>query len=594
MKKSANGIWAKCVHWLKNQKLATKFFLILLTSLILVFAGIIATSRMTDREYNDTIYKQTVQLLTLFAENIQTELNSVADSSFSIIADNVLQEGLSQIRKANNGSQPWIDARKSVDSRLMNLSFLYSDISSIMIQAADSKKTEFWRAASSGISKRLTADQMQAVYEAKGREIWISSEGALFLVRNIREVADLTLESIGILVMQINIEKIVSRCCDLLTAMNMPLDCAISLDNICVYSTRQELAEGQTGENGYSLRQGSNGVLFCVHYAPAGARWSYTAAVPYDNIVRSVRNASRVTTILALAILTVVLLLGTLLNTSIIKDFQMLLNKFDSYAKNTLQLPQENDPYADRDDEIGKLHKKFSQMALERRQMIDEIYIKHQLLLEAQIEQLRGQINPHFLYNTLETIYCLAEMDGNEKIATMASSLGKLLRTTLKEKRRIITIREDLQIAKAYTDIQMLRLGEQMHLKIDVTDEFLEKPIPTMTIQPLVENAVIYGAEEMIDPCEILIYCEPHGEYYDLIVEDNGPGMDDDILEKLENHSVEPSGLGIGLLNIHKRLQLEFTDSKCGLNIQRINGKTRVAVHLPMEVKTNDQTAAGR
>ncbi len=573
---------------LKNLKLSVKFFLILLTSLTLLFCGFVLTSRMTDQEYNNALYKQSVQLLTLFAQNIQEELNKVADSSFEIIADNVIQDGLSRIKKNANGTPEWIEARKAVNDRLLNLSLLHSDVLSILIQAADKKTTEFWQTASSRISSRLPLELLQPMYENNGREIWVSHDSALFLARNIREVADLTMASIGSLVMQIDIERIVSRCSAPLSAMDMPLDCSIRLDDICVFSTRKELNEVLPDSSDYFLHQSSDGVLFCVQYTPSGSRWSYTAAVPYEGIVRSSRYASSVTIFLALAVLGVALGLGTLLNSSIIRDFRELLVKYDTYAKGELSLPQGNDPYQGRTDEIGELHEKFIQMAIERQHMVDEIYVKQQLLLEAQLDQLRGQVNPHFLYNTLESIYCLAEVEGNDRIAVMTSSLGKLLRTTLKEKRNVITIREDLEIAREYMRIQSIRFGEQLKMIIDVGEEYQEHMIPPMTIQPLVENAVLHGAEEMVERCEIIIECKTCGDHIELSVEDNGPGMDEDILEKLEQHVVEGSGLGIGLMNIHKRIQLAFRNTDCGLEIRRNDGKTAVIVKLPLEESIHD------
>ena len=578
------------ITWFRNQKLQIKFSIILLFALLLMFLGMLGTSTMTNQAYNDALYERTVQLLTLFAQNVQEELEGIGDFSFSIIADNVIQDGLTQMRKSKVGSQEWIAARKNVSSRLLNISLTHNDIVSLRLRTADERGTEFKQTKPGDvIPSQLFETQREAALASLGRELWVSDEaveGTLFLMRDIREVADLTLESIGLLVLQVDMERIITRCCETLSAMNMPLTCAIDLNDVCVYTNQQEIVDLRMDGQNFLLLEGAEETLFCVRYTPSGSPWTYTAAMPYDNIIKSIRYSSGIGIGIAISVLAIVLLLGSRLISSILKHFKVLLAKYDSFASGQLVLPTEPNPYLDRKDEIGELHQRFDQMALEHQRMIDEIYIKHQLLLEAQLQQLRGQIHPHFLYNTLESIYCLAVKANTPQIATMTGALGRLLRATLQDKRYVITLEEDLKITKEYVDIQLIRYGDQLQVIFDVDHPFLSTPIPAMTLQPLVENAVRHCAEEMLDLCQIRIYCQSAGTYTDLIVEDNGPGIDESILEKLRNH--ETQGMGIGLSNIQKRIQLAFHDDRCGLHFQRTDNRTQVIVRLPKEVKSND------
>ena len=121
-----------------------------------------------------------------------------------------------------------------------------------------------------------------------------------------------------------------------------------------------------------------------------------------------------------------------------------------------------------------------------------------------------------------------------------------------------------------------------------VEGDYLDAMIPAMTLQPLVENAVCHGAEEMLEVCEIRIYVLRAGRYIDIVVEDNGPGMDEDILEKLSSGEMQADGLGIGMSNIHQRLKLAFKDESCGLRVQRANGRTQVIVRILCEVNGHD------
>lgn len=162
-------------------------------------------------------------------------------------------------------------------------------------------------------------------------------------------------------------------------------------------------------------------------------------------------------------------------------------------------------------------------------------------------------MRPHFLYNTLESIYCLAKNAQDERIAAMTDALGKMLRASLNDKRDVVSVEEDLQITKEYLRIQLLRYGDRLRVEYDLEESLLCCRIPAMTIQPLVENAVHHAAEEMLETCVIRIGGRAEDGAVDLYVEDNGPGMDEDMLAKLESGEIKPEGMGIGLRNIHRR-----------------------------------------
>ena len=587
--------------WIRKQfdniRLQGKFFSILLLALLLVFVGTLLTRPISDRAYNDALYERTVQLLTVFSQNVQTELNNVADVSFTIIADNVLQNSLTKMRQNAYGTEEWIEARREASDRLLNMSLLHSNVVSILLRSLEG--TDISRVIpGQGIPASIFKQQAEAAHAAHGREIWVPNTeetGSIFLVRDVREIADLTLNSIGMLAVRVNMDKIISRCLQPLASMGMPLSCAVDLNGTRIYASQEQTMGLELEEGNFSLRKIDGETMFCVRYSPANSAWSYLAVLPYDGITQSIRWASGISMAVAVAALALALVLGALLTASILRHFHRLLDKYDAFAQGRFQPLGQKDPYQERRDEIGELHRHFDQMASEHQRMIDDIYVKQQLLLEAQLRQLRTQIQPHFLYNTLESIYCLAEKGGDERIATMTAALGRMLRAALNDKRDMITIQEDMRISQEYLNIQLIRYGDQLRADFAIDSAFFPLLIPAMTIQPLVENAIRHGAEEMLEMCEIRVYCERQGQFIDLTVEDNGPGMDENILEKLENGEIKPEGLGIGLSNIHKRLQLAFRSEECGLRIRRENGKTKVIVRILSEEKEekDDQALVG-
>lgn len=581
--------------WFQNLKLQGKFFVILLLALLLVFCGSLLLSRMTEQTYNDALYERTVQLLTLFAQNVQSELDEVTEYSFSILADNVLQEKLSLLNRLSRSDIGWRETSAEINSRVLNMSFVNSSVVSLQLHTAN-HVSYVHSIYGIGVSGAILTDNAQAVLDAKGSAVWLpdsDESGYLYLLRDIREVEELSLQSLATLCMRVSMNRIVDRCVSPLLSMNMPLLCAIDFQGTRVYASDERLMEIDVSPGDFSLQMLDGNTFFCVPYTPSGSDWSYTAALPYDDILQSLRRSSIMATSIAALALALALIFGSLLISSIVRHFKLLIAKYDAFARGEQIPADEIERYRDRTDEIGELHRQFDRMTAEHQRMIDEIYVKQQLLLEAQMRQLRAQIQPHFLYNTLESITCLADRCADTRIATISTALGHMLRATLNDKRDMIPLREDIAITEEYLSIQRIRYVDQLWAEFQVDEPFLDALIPSMTLQPLVENAVRHGAEEMLEACEIRIYAQRAGRYIDITVEDNGPGMDEDILDKLASGELRPEGLGIGLSNIHQRLQLAFRDEGCGLRIRRENNKTHVIVRILSEVKPHDQAAAG-
>lgn len=581
-------------NWFRNLRLQSKFFVILLFALLVVFCGAMITSRMTEQTYNDALYRRTVQLMTLFGQNVQSELENVTDTSFAIIADDVLQESLSQLKDISTASGERLTFTKRIEGRMIGFGFANDNVAALRVHSVNGH--DFTRTLSGrSIPSRIFADYAQRVHDARGRGVWIpdaSAPGSVLLLRDVRETRELTLESIATLALRVSMDRIVDNCTAPLRAMDMPLLCAIDFQGTRVYASDARIMKTTVEDGGFSLQKLGGETYFCVPYAPVGSDWSYIAALSYDAILTSLRRAGSIATIIAAGAFMLALALASLLISSIVRHFKLLIRKYDAFARGQWQRAPGATPYDRRRDEIGELHRQFDHMTDEHQRMIDEIYVKQQLLLEAQLRQLRAQIQPHFLYNTLESISCLADQCEDPRIATMATALGHMLRATLNDKRDMISVREDIAIAEQYLRIQRIRYEEQLSAAFEVDEAFMDAQIPAMTLQPLVENAVRHGAEEMLETCVIRIGAQRVGAYIDITVADNGPGMDEDILEKLQSGQVQAEGLSIGLRNIHQRLHLAFGDPACGVRVRRVEGQTRVIVRILAEVKEHVQAAA--
>ncbi|MCD8012399.1 MAG: sensor histidine kinase [Lachnospiraceae bacterium] len=184
------------------------------------------------------------------------------------------------------------------------------------------------------------------------------------------------------------------------------------------------------------------------------------------------------------------------------------------------------------EDEIAVLTKSFNQMVADIRTLIDEAYEQERMQQEIEMKSLQMQINPHFLYNTLDTINWIARMNGVDQIGDLTYSLGSLMRYSL-SKKDFVTIDEELKNLKDYVEIQNVRYGDRMTVSYEVDPELLDTYIPKLLLQPILENAIIHGVEDKIEPAQIQIRVYHEEENLYMIVEDDGVGMSLEAIERL-------------------------------------------------------------
>lgn len=167
---------------------------------------------------------------------------------------------------------------------------------------------------------------------------------------------------------------------------------------------------------------------------------------------------------------------------NITKHFDYLIQKMNRFRNSDMELLEIGYDYGKRRDEIGMIHNTFNTMATEIRQLVTENYVNELLKKEAQLKALEHQINPHFLYNTLESVNWRAKDIGAADISAMVESLGALLRLTLSTKENHFTIRKELEIVCSYMTIQKIRYEDRLRYDISIPSEYLDVEILKLTI----------------------------------------------------------------------------------------------------------------
>lgn len=211
-------------------------------------------------------------------------------------------------------------------------------------------------------------------------------------------------------------------------------------------------------------------------------------------------------------------------------------------------------------DEIGVLSDTFNHMVSDMRMLIDNVYRQEMLKQEVEMRSLQMQINPHFLYNTLDTINWMARMKGVNEVGEMTTALGSLMRYSLSPK-DFVTIREELNHLKNYISIQNVRYGDRMEIRFDIEESTLDYYIPKLLVQPILENSIVHGIEDKIDPSLILIRSYKEEDNLYIVVEDDGVGMTQEAIESLIRADADRPKKGhtsIGVYNVNRRIQAVF------------------------------------
>lgn len=241
-------------------------------------------------------------------------------------------------------------------------------------------------------------------------------------------------------------------------------------------------------------------------------------------------------------------------------------------------------------DEIGDLGKCLEKMVANINQLIREKYEYTLREKELQLQTLQFQINPHFLYNTLETISSIAEDSGLDEVSHIALSMADLYRYSISSSDRLVPIRNEVTYIRNYLDIIKVRHGDRILIHFDLDEEALNYPIMKLTLQPLIENAIHHGLENKCDTGNLTISIKKEEKLILIKIMDDGAGIELNRLKKLQvelsecnQSSMKKTNNHIGILNVYQRLMLRFENS-CDMQIEsKLSEGTCVSIRLPIQ-----------
>ncbi|WP_082112177.1 sensor histidine kinase [Paenibacillus sp. DMB20] len=333
------------------------------------------------------------------------------------------------------------------------------------------------------------------------------------------------------------------------------------------------------------------------------------ASVPLNELQKPVITIRRATIMVGIATLVMTLLVAYRFGASIVKPVRTLMHGMRETEKGNWQRIDDNR----RKGEIGVLIGRYNTMVSRLSEMIERVYQseldQQKAMLElqqealersrAEFQALQLQMNPHFLYNTLETIKCYAVVQDSEEITEMVESLALMLRYAIQTNLEEITVANELKQVLAYMAILKHRMNREVEIEVVIPPPLLLEKMVRLTMQPLIENIVQHAFPNgMKDGSYIRIDARRDKDRFYVIVEDNGAGMPEERLnelrEKLKLNRLAGNGPGsdpvyhsggIGLMNVHRRIQLVYGE-QFGLTIESAAGAgTTMIMTMPADAK---------
>ena len=244
-----------------------------------------------------------------------------------------------------------------------------------------------------------------------------------------------------------------------------------------------------------------------------------------------------------------------------------------------------------REDEFEQLATGFNKMTTQLKETMEEQVQAERQVNETRIQMMQAQLNPHFLYNTLDTIKWVAKANQVPEVATMSASLAGILRTSISES-QFCPLSKELELVQNYCEIQKIRFDDKFQITIDVPLELQNAIIPKLILQPIVENAIIHGMDESINGHIYVAAIRDRRDDKDLLkisVQDDGKGISDEMMQALNNDDVETLKGHLGLNNVNTIIRLYYGKEYGVMAFRPTQGGTVMIVTLPYMEKAPEE-----
>ncbi len=566
----------------RDTKFSQKITIAFLIAALLIYAVMAAALQITFRIYDSQLYEKSQAELDFFAQQVNTKLSQIEELTISIATGSEVQNKLSQMRDMEYLSAEYNYAKQQLMTILQNKIFPQDTIRNVIY--TDGNQVTFTAGTYTGqIDKQVITGLLQQFHEKRGGYVTLSpTEEYPYLIsgQDILEVKNATLNYMGSLIFSSDVAKLLRQQADKLEAEHSTL--LVYSDKGMIY---QETGihglklPDMTQERGWQIINYQGERTFLCYEKSRETGWMYVNFFPYSEIYGQIQSLRYVVSGVIALVFAVSVLFLRKVSWAITKPLEQLTESMKVVELGDFKGAKKLLPSDPAMDETGRLSREFDIMLTQIDDLIHENYEKQLLIKDTKYKMLQSQINPHFLYNTLNSLNWMVKAGNSQDASRMIVELGRLLRGVL-SKKIYVTAREELDMLESYMAIQGFRYKSRARFVVEKKGDLEQYYVPKMILQPLVENAINYGVDRSLSVCDVWVKAEVLDGVLLFVVGDNGQGMTSQELEDVRNGTYTPKGHGIGLSNIRERLALISTE--CTLTIDSVPGEeTTVTIRIP-------------
>lgn len=574
-------MWQRLKTKFKNMKLAGKmvvvYFILAGVTCCISIVGLQASLNIYDKK----LYEKSLQELDFFTQKVNEELKDVENLSYTIAMNENVQEHLKKARAMKYLSNEYYYELYQIRNILQDELMIHPIVKNIIYE--DRERVTFIVGTYCG----ETDDEIYHLFLEKCKENiggYTTADpmaGYPFLVsgRDILERKNARLNYLGTFVLTSDVSGMIEKTRKVLEVQDS--DLFVYGNGSLIYGEKENAPRNYKVERdqGYEIvKSGGEKYFLCYLKSPING-WTYVNSFPYSQIFGQTMLLRYL--MLGGFLLIFICIAGVLLKIArvITRPLDQLTESMKIVEDGNFQKAKEVLPRETSQDEVGVLSQEFWIMLDRIDVLIHENYEKQLLLKDTKYKMLQAQINPHFLYNTLNALNWMVKAGQNTEAGRMIVELGSLLRASF-DKEPYTTIKEEVDSAKSYITIQQFRYQKRANFVIEAGENIDSYMIPRMTLQPLIENAIYYGVEKVLTICTITVGVHEVDNRIVIEVKDTGAGMTEEELNDVRNFTFKPQGHGIGLRNIRERLNIAYEDSEFLIE-SRLGEGTKVTIRIP-------------